>query len=277
MQKTILVTKADGTTQPFSREKLIRSLRNAGASEELAENVTERVENIMVPGATTKDIYRHAFKFLKESPAKTSARYSLRKAVTALGPTGFPFEMLLGEVLRHDGFETSLDSIIQGRCITHEVDVLAWNKEKVIVIEAKFHNEHGIRTDIKDTLYVKARFDDLEEAPISIQGEDRQVNEGWLVTNTKFSSMSIEYAMCQHMHLIGWNYPHQGNLQQRIEEHGLHPITVLSSLTHSQIRELLDRGAVLCRHLRENRDIMMQIGMSASDIEHVINEINEIC
>ncbi len=48
----------------------------------------------------------------------------------------------------------------------HEVDVLAEKDGRRVGIEVKFHNEQGGKTDIKDALYVHARYEDLKQAPV---------------------------------------------------------------------------------------------------------------
>jgi hypothetical protein len=46
----------------------------------------------------TDEIYAHAFEMLREAdiPA-AAARYSVKRAIFALGPSGFPFEQFLAE------------------------------------------------------------------------------------------------------------------------------------------------------------------------------------
>jgi len=53
------------------------------------------------------------------------------------------------------------DQKVRGKLVEHEIDVVAWNEEKLIMVEAKFHNQLGVKTDLKVILYVKERFDDL--------------------------------------------------------------------------------------------------------------------
>ena len=76
----------------------------------------------------------------------------------------------------------------------------------------------GTKSDLKVALYVKARIDDLKQNVFNYGGKDRQLDEGWLVTNTKFSSTALHYGLCNNMTMIGWNYPEKGNLQDMIVE-----------------------------------------------------------
>ncbi|MFA6269839.1 MAG: restriction endonuclease [Candidatus Paceibacterota bacterium] len=275
MQKQIYIIKATGEKEEFNPQKLRESLARAGASIESSEKVISQIEDELKEGDTTKDIYRRAFMLLGKEEIPAAARYSLRRAVMELGPTGFPFEQFVAEIFRAKGFETTTDFIAQGECAEHEVDIVAWNTEKLIMVEAKFHNELGIKSDLKVALYVKARWDDLINSIFDF-GKERKLDEGWLVTNTKFSESAINYAKCRNMKLVGWNYPEQGNLQDLIEAAHLHPITCLNSSTPSDERLLMQAGIVLCRQARENPDILKQAGLSDEKIADMLAEIDLI-
>ncbi len=212
------IIKADGTRESFDPSKLRASLLRAKASEESADAVIEHIKSVIREGMTTKEIYNDAFKFLVEYHKPVAQRYSVRRALLDMGPTGFPFEDFVSEVLKTKGFETLTRQTVLGGCVPHEMDVVAWNDNKLVMVEAKFHNGLGIKSDLKVALYVKARFDDLKNNMHHYGGKDRKLDEGWLITNTKFSSTALHYGLCQKLTMIGWNYPEQGNLQDMIEE-----------------------------------------------------------
>lgn len=211
------VIKASGAREPFDSTKLRHSLINSGASEDATNEVVRHVEAEMHEGMTTSEIYKHAFQILNGLNTPVAHSYSLRRAVMQLGPTGFRFEDLIAEVMREKGFETATRQMVMGGCVAHEVDVVAWNKEKLIMVEAKYHNELGTKSDLKVALYVKARIDDLKENTFDFGGTSRKLDEGWLVTNTKFSSTAIQYGNCKGLVMLGWNYPEKGNLKDIIE------------------------------------------------------------
>jgi len=269
------IVKATGEREEFNPRKLYESLIKAKASSESADKIVFQIEKELSDGATTKDIYNHAFQLLGKEEATAAARYSLRRAVMELGPTGFPFERFVAEIFRAKGFETQTDFIAKGECADHEVDIVAWNDEKLIMVEAKFHNELGIKSDLKVALYIKARWEDLAEASFNF-GKERKLDEGWLITNTKFSESAIKYAKCRNMKIVGWNYPEQGNLQDMIEEAHLHPITCLSSTTPSDERLLMEAGIILCKQASDNPDIAKQAGLSNETIAKMLAEINLI-
>lgn len=212
------IVKANGERETFVPEKLEASLLRAGASPEEVKGVVDHIVATLRDGMTTKELYEHAFRYLAEWKKPVAKRYSLRRALMEMGPTGFPFEDLVAEILKEKGFETLTRQTVLGGCVPHEVDVVAWNKKKLIMVEAKFHNELGTKSDLKTALYIKARFDDLKDNVYDYGGEDRKLTEGWLVTNTKFSSTAIHYGICQNLVMIGWNYPEKGNLEDLIGE-----------------------------------------------------------
>ncbi len=160
--------------------------------------------------------------------------------------------------------------------MAHEVDVVAWNDKQLIMVEAKFHNEGGTKSDLKVILYVKARFDDLRKMKFDY-GKERDLDEAWLVTNTKFTSTAIEYGSCQGgIRMIGWNYPPVGNLHDMIIDSKLHPLTCLLSLNGREKKALLDQGIVMCKSLVENPDLLSAIGVQPDEIKKVIEEIDSL-
>jgi hypothetical protein len=271
------ITKADGGKELFEEEKLVDSLRRVGGSEELIASVVEKVESEMRDGMTTGEIYAHAFELLRQRSSHVAVKYSLRRALSELGPNGFPFEKFIAEIFKTWGYQTLTDQTVMGSCVPHEVDIVAWNPEKLIMVEAKFHNEFGIKSDVKVALYVKARFDDIKGAIYDYGGIKREMTEGWLVTNTKFTDQAIRYGECKGLKMIGWNYPARGNLQQIIEGSGLHPFTCLSTLSNVHKRALLDRGILLCRDIKAQPAILKELGMDMAKANAVIDEINEVC
>jgi hypothetical protein len=272
----IYVVKADGTKELFDIDKLERSLKKAGASSKSVQDIIEHIEAHLKKEISTHDLYKHAFELLHKEDKPIALKYSLKRAIMELGPSGFPFEDFVAEIFRHKGYTAETGKIVRGFCVEHEVDVVAWNDEKLIMVEAKFHNELGVKSDLKIALYVKARFDDLRKMTFRY-GKERQLDEGWLVTNTKFTSTAIEYGSCQGgLRMIGWNYPPVGNLHDMILESKLHPLTCLLSLNGREKKYLLDKGVVLCKTILLNQDILLELGFNAPKIQKVIDEIESL-
>lgn len=269
------IIKADGSKELFDQKKLENSLVRAQASPAHVARIIEHLRGEIKTGTTTADLYKHAFFLLHKFEKHAAMKYSLRRALMDLGPTGFPFEKYVARIFKERGFTTLTDQIVQGGCVEHEVDVIAWNDAKLIMAEAKFHNQLGIKSDLKTALYVKARFDDLREATF-FYGKRRKVDEGWLITNTKFTSTAISYGMCKGLTMVGWNFPATGNLQQLIEDGNLHPVTCLASLTRGQAAQLISQGVVLCKELSGHNELLRNTGMSADAADAVMEEISHL-
>lgn len=272
MQEEILITKANGEQEPFDPVKLQFSLRKAKASDELVKKIVDHILTEIENGMTTSHIYKHAFDLLHKLEKPIALRYSLRRAIMELGPSGFPFEKLVGELLKTQGYEVLTDQMVKGACAEHEIDIVAYNDKKLIMAEAKYHNSQGLQSDLKVALYVKARVDDLKEASFEY-GHKRKLNEGWLITNTKFTTTAIKYAECQDIKMVGWNYPINGSLQDMIEDAGVHPITCLTSLNQAGKSFLLSRGVVLCKAVPHHEELLKEAGLSESAIREVLDEI----
>lgn len=273
MPQSILITKADGEQEPYDAAKLEQSLERAGASSTVRARIAAKIIRDLTPGMQTEDIYRHAFEILRrEDATPVAARYSVKRAVFALGPSGFPFEQFIAEVLRAHGWKVRTGVTLTGRCAPHEVDVLAEKDGKRIGIEAKFHNEAGGKTDIKDALYVKARYEDLHET----HDASSHVDEGWLITNTHFTRNAIRYAQCSNLTLIGWDYPRKNNLFDMIEEARVHPLTCLTTLSDGEKHRLLESRIVLCKHVSAPH-VLEEFGIRQSRIPIILEEAQRLC
>src|SRR3989338_2036798 len=273
----ILITKASGEREPFSEAKLHRSLQRVHASSALSDEIVTLIEGELTEGMKTADIYRQAFSYLRKKERSIAARYSLKNALMELGPTGRPFERFVGELLRSEGFGVEVARIVRGVCIKHEVDVVATRGDRHVMVECKFHNRPGLRSDVKISLYIQARFEDIERQWKKEPQHGEKFHEVWLVTNTKFTSDATDYAACVGMHAIGWNYPLQNGLEAHIEKNGLHPITCLTTLSKSHKRELVEKDILTCKQLFEDLKVLQSIGIAESKIPSVANEIKNLC
>lgn len=269
------IIKTDGTVEAFDGNKLEASLRKSGASERTAERIRHTIEATIAPGAMTNEIYRRAFQMLRHDAREAAARYSLRRALFEFGPSGHPFEDFVAELFKKEGWLVEWRRMIPGRCVSHEVDVYATRGGERLAAELKYHNDPGYKTDVKTALYVKARFDDIWQCDASKQ--TCPVDHGMLITNTKFTSQAIQYAKCSGLELLGWSYPHDGNLYDRIVSNGLYPITALTTLKKSEKRLLIDQGVVTCELLRERKDLMRQMNMTPERIGTVMAETETLC
>src|SRR3569623_188653 len=226
---SVLITKSDGTAEPFDAQKLVRSLSHAGADSGMVQSIARDGERGLWSGISTQEIYSRAFASLREHKRGVAARYSLKRAVMEFGPSGFPFEMYISELFRAVGFKTEVDQIVRGACVEHEVDVVIHKKEETVYAEAKFHNTIGFKTDLKTVLYIQARIFDLREAQKAKKRDESMRISVLVVTNTKFTDKALEYAQCQGLEVLGWDNPAGATLHERIEKNRLYPITALTT------------------------------------------------
>jgi hypothetical protein len=272
----LLVTKADGSTEYFKVEKLRRSLRRAGASPAEVNEIVVEITNSLQDGVQTQEIYRQAFTLLHKNRAPAAARYSLRRALFGLGPTGFPFELFLAKLFETDGYTSKTGTIIEGRCASHEIDIAAYRSDHSFVAEAKFHSRPGVKSDLQVAMYSYARLLDLKEAKICTE-DICGIKEFWLITNTKFTSAAERYGECVGIKLLSWDYPRNNNLHDRIQRAGIYPITVLQNLTPAQAETLINRGAILCMDIKNQPHILRHLHLTTRKQEALLQEIDEIC
>lgn len=276
MNHLISITKADGTKELFEESKLVESLKNAGGADDVIDEIVSHIGKEIHDGITTSEIYSRAFKLLRSHSFSSAIKYSLRRALSELGPGGFPFEKYISKIFEAWGYQTLTDQTVLGVCISHEVDVIAWNEKKLIMVEAKFHNELSMKSDVKVALYIHARFEDIKENIFDYGGIKRKLDEGWLVTNTKFTEQAIKYGECNNLKMLGWNYPQNGNLHNIIEELRMHPFTCLSSLSNKNKKDLLNKGVILCRDILDNPSILNEVGIVSPEYEEILEEANLI-
>jgi CYTH domain-containing protein len=273
----ILITKSNGDQEVFAPEKLEKSLAKANVSIFLIEDILRVVRKKIRKGMTTSQIYEMAFKMLHKKNQRSAYRYSIKRSLLSLGPTGFPFENFLGSILEKKGYHVEVGKIIQGECIEHEVDIIAHNTHNLIIAEVKFHNDLASKTDTKVGLYVKARFDDLKRTLFDYKDAPITMTKGMIITNTKFTHNVIKYAQCVGIDLIGWDYPQNGNLYDMIEETNLHPLTCLVELPKAHKQILLDKGVIACKSLERDTKLLDSLGLSAKKKHLILEEIKNVC
>jgi hypothetical protein len=277
MAKDIFVTKASGEKSRYSEEKIRISLKRVGATDEQIDSIINEISPKLYEGMPTKKIYRLAFNLLKEGSSHLAAKYHLKQAIMELGPSGYPFEKYIAEILNAQGYITKVGEIVQGHCVTHEVDVIAEKKNNFFMVECKYHNLRGIFCDVKIPLYIYSRFKDLEKQWLKLPEHISMVHHGWVVTNTRFSSDAIQYGTCVGLNLIGWDYPAKGSLKDQIDALGLYPITCLTTLTKVEKQRLLDKKIVLCSELLKNEKTLEANGVKPSRINSVMKEAQKLC
>jgi len=216
---------------------------------EIAEGIVRKVSKFAYDGITTAEIYRRVNQLLRREAYPSAARFRLKEAIMRMGPSGFPFETYVGEILKHHGYQTRTRVILKGACVNHEVDIIAEEPPTNTkhIIECKYHNVPGIYTGLKEALYTYARLLDLKEG--HKRGLCERLDAAWLVTNTKISREAEVYGRCKGLRVMGWRHPPRKGLEKLIEEKSLYPITILESVDKDSLEKFSKAGLMLVKNL----------------------------
>ena len=122
---SINVVKASGDIEPLDLNKVRRACMRTGASEVIAEKVLRDVQNSLFDGISTKEIYQTVCKLLKQYSYYSEDRFRLKESMMNMGPSGFPFETYVNEILKNYGYKTTQNVVLKGVCANHEIDIVA--------------------------------------------------------------------------------------------------------------------------------------------------------
>jgi Holliday junction resolvase-like predicted endonuclease len=276
MSKAPMIKKASGEKEAFNPDKLKNSLKRAGTSDDLADEILDDIMPQLSEGMTTKEIYKKAFGILRKSKRSNAARYSLKQAIMELGPTGYPFEHFVAQVLAYNGFDIEVGQTLQGKCVTHEVDVVATHDNTQYLVECKFYNSQGKYANVRVPLYIRARVDDIVHFREKLPQYKETRFFGWVVTNTRFTEDAMNYGRCAGLHMLSWNLPRNKGLKDMVEQAKVFPITAITSLNRKQKEYILSKDIVLCKQLKENINILYETGVSESMRKTIIKELDEL-
>ena len=276
-QKTIFIKKNSKESEPFSIQKLEQSLQRSGASKDEIETIISKINSAIYDGISSNEIYKKAFAELKKLNKTTASRYSLKRAIFDLGPTGYPFERLVAALLKEKGYKTTVSIILKGECITHEIDVLAEKEGNVYAIECKFHSDIKAVSNVKIPLYINSRFLEIQKQWNTNSNNATFLKQGWLVTNTRFTVDAINYAKCVGLTMLSWDFPLNKGIKENIDTYGLYPVTVLTNLTLKEKHQLIENDIVLVKELYKSSNTLKKIGVSEIKIKRIFEEIRHLC
>jgi len=276
----MLVIKADGRRERFNKKKIISSLQRVGISEPRARAMATGIQAKFPGVVRTDDIFQEIISQLQREDTTQAARYNLRRAIMQLGPTGYPFEKYVGRILIAHGYESKTNLFLQGYCVKHEVDVLAKKDGRQYVVECKYHNTPGARSDVKVALYSWARFTDIKRRWEAERGKHAEQYNSWLVTNTRFTSDAIDYGVCMGMKITGWGYPAGQSLEEMIARTHSYPINIFPHLGSLDVfKKFLDAKIVLASDLLRMslRELKAKTGLSEKELSAFLGEAQKLC
>jgi len=264
--KKVFVINLKGEKEPFSFKKVFQSAKKAGASSSLAHSIAKEIETMACSGIETKKIFSKVKQLLEKEDQGTSLRFTLKKAMQKLGPSGFPFEKYIAEIFTTHGFRVEINKKVNGKHAQHEIDFIAKKNKLAYIGECKFRISPGEKIDLPITLAVWARYLDTRDkfkgsVPI-------------IVTNAKFSSQAKKYAKGVGMELLGWNYPKNKGLEKLIEQEGLYPITILPSFKGFLADVFLDNRLMLAKDILKYspEKLASKLGVSEKKILPFVGE-----
>lgn len=275
--KNIIIIKESGDKAIFNRDKLRSSLQKSGASESSIQIIINEIESILFDGITTKEIYKRAFALLRKHSRPTASRYKLKKGILELGPSGFPFEKFVGELLKNQGYKINVGVSVQGNCVSHEVDIIAEKENNLYMIECKYHSLFKTPCTVKIPLYIQSRFLDIEKQWKKLPNHIHKNHIGWLVNNTRFSSDAIKFGECVGLKLMSWDYPKGESLKDLISYSGLYPITCLNTISKAEKQQLLSNDIVLCKQLYQHKEILNKLGISKARKRKILDDAQALC
>ena len=261
------VIKSSGDIVPFNPKKIYRSIKDAGGSSKLAREAIKKIKSQYKRDFSTKDILKILIEFLKKEPG-VSEKYNLKQAIMNLGPTGFPFEKFFSKILNFYGFQTKTGTILKGKAINHEIDIIA-KKSTTFMIECKYHNHTGTITRLHPAMYTYARFLDVKK---------HGLNQAWLVTNTKCSLDAQKYAKSVKVKITSWKYPENQSLQKLIEKKKLYPITILNSINEPIKQKLFENDIIILKDFEKisPNEIAKRLNIPRKKVQQILKDVYEI-
>ncbi len=230
-----------------------------GLTENEAREIAEEVAREVFEGIKSRQLLKIIKRKIRQRKPVLASRYDLKRALFALGPAGYFFEDFLARIFLKLGYLVQVRKLIKGECAWHEVDlVIIEEGGKKAVVEAKFRTNGKGKVEIKEALYTYARLLDLQKAGFE---------QGYLATNTRFTTEVISYAECCGLKLLSWDYPAETSLAQLIDRNKLYPVTLLSGLSSRMKKGLLEAGIILVEELAAfDPQLLSEKGLSEEEI-----------
>lgn len=270
------VLKSNGELADYNPKALRISLSKSGATKEEVDEVFDLLLNNIYDGISTTDLFALAFEYLKKYRNSYAARYSLKRALSKLGPEGYYFEKYIRRLMESIGYNAINGEIIQGNAVTHEIDVVAQKDETLFFLECKFRNDIEAKISVTTPMYFMSRMIDVKDKQYSYFDKQLNPTKGFLVTNAYLTSDSIDWASFYDIGLISWNYPEKMSLKYLIDNLAIYPITCLSTLNKDQHKLLLDADCLLVKDILAKEHHLKSLNLSDEIVEALIEEAQEL-
>lgn len=250
------VTKADGSRQPFEREKIVQTCLRMGANYKVASQIASKVEAALPDGASTKTVLQLIFDLMRAENSAVGHVFDLREGISHMVSKP-EFEAFVRVLLAQSGFQVKPNTIVRGLCGEHEVDAIATKDGKVYIVEAKHHGNFHALTGMDETRIARAILEDLTDG--FVQGVTAEKVDGAIiVTNTRYSEHAIRYGNCRGILQIGWASPDSLGLKETVRKYRLYPLSCLRGVSPEVRGRLVDAGIVLIKQLLEQDSFYLE-------------------
>ncbi|MDT7858818.1 MAG: ATP cone domain-containing protein [Candidatus Aenigmarchaeota archaeon] len=261
----IYVTKADGSKQPFDKQKIINTCLRLQATPEQAQSIADKIEAKAYDGIPTKKILQMVFQYMKKYRPAIGYQIDLKQAIAMLRSKP-DFEIFVAKLFEAMGYEVETNLIIQGKCIEHEIDVVARKGNEIILLEVKHHVNHHTYSGLDVFLQLNSTLEDLKLGYENGKNSFK-FTRAILICNTKVSDHGRRYALCKGLEFIAWKFPPENGLERLIEEYKLYPITFLKEIERDEAYSLANAGIVTVEQLLDNAEkISRKSGISKNRI-----------
>ena len=239
----------NGKVDVFRKDKIINTAIRAGASKELAKKVADEIAKKVYDGISTREILKMVKEELKKEDEHLAKVYTLKDAIASLNPEIHEFEHYIASLFSVLGYETirSPDPKPQGKCVDHEIDVVAKKGNETIIIECKHHYKERTFTGLDVVMRQHARMIDLNEGYEMKLKHSIKVTQAGVVTNTQFSDYAIKYGKCRNILMMSWRYPEGKSIADVVNRTKAYPLTLLSlplrtreMLINENVRNILE-------------------------------------
>ncbi|MCD6371378.1 MAG: restriction endonuclease [Candidatus Aenigmarchaeota archaeon] len=273
---TLFVTKADGSKQSFDKSKIIKTCLRLKASREIAKKIANKIEREAYDGISTRKIIKLVYKYLSEYKPELKHTIDLRESISTLRSKP-DFEIFVSQILKSLGYTTIMNQVVPGKCVEHEVDIIAIKGKEIIYVEVKHHVNPHTYTGLRIFLEVWSAFEDLKDG-FKLGNHEFNFSKALVVSNTKISSHAERYARCKGIAYLGWKYPKNQGLERLIERNKLYPLTFLKGLEEKELEKLGDIGIVTLKQFIQipSEKISKLTRIKRKRIEEIENKVRKV-
>ncbi len=263
----VYVIKASGEKQEFDKGKIYYTCIRSGVSEKNAKRIADEVEKAVYDGISTREVLKIVLRKLDKLEKTHALSYVLRDNIAEYFD-GEEFEKYVQKLLNAKGYETQWNVVKKGELVEHQIDIIAQKDWKKYHVECKHHSNAHRFTGLQEVMQTWAAFDDLNKG-------GAELDNAWLVTNTKLSEHAIRYGKGKNLIMTSWNYPAGNDLRSWIANSGLYPVTILK-LDEKTKKELIKNDIISIRELAGIDIEKMHLNIKERALNELISKAKKI-